>query len=205
MLERTRLTSVVRIADLEGRLHANDTPLGLISRCLHEKHIAWIAATEEQLFRLEATRRMLMRVEAVHVISWMWSADAPRIIHAADDARKVQATKVTALGIMLPIMRRRARRRGMVWAILCSWAVHALVAGTEVWSYLLLPPSPLSLFTRVTVRGPPPRHGVQFVSSLLAGHYFCRLYNNMRALFFRESSSSFAVQARAGMYVLVIV
>lgn len=121
-------TSAVRITDLDtaGKKElSNETPLALTDRYLREKEVDGKAATEEQLHTLEAIRRMLLRVEAVRAVSWLWLADAPRPSHAAHDTQKMQAatTNGTALRTMLPMMRRRATRPGMVWRTLFRWVM----------------------------------------------------------------------------------
>ncbi len=55
----------------------NQTPLATASRMLREKKINGKDATEDQLHRLEGVRRLLLRVEAVHAVSFLWPVDAP--------------------------------------------------------------------------------------------------------------------------------
>lgn len=62
----------------------HETPLEFTTRKLEEKKVAGEAATEEQLRRLEAVRRLLLRVEAVHAVSWLWSRDAPGFTYARE-------------------------------------------------------------------------------------------------------------------------
>lgn len=49
-----------------------DTPWGRTKRSLAEKKVGTEAATKEQLQSLEAIRRLLLQVEAVHAESWLW-------------------------------------------------------------------------------------------------------------------------------------
>lgn len=103
----------------------NDTPLAYALDCLREGQIGGEDVTEEQLQSLQGIRRLLMRVEAVHAVSWLWRNDAPGMRGAPETARKAQpaATAGTQLGMMLPLMRRRARRRGMSPAAMFRWGV----------------------------------------------------------------------------------
>lgn len=89
-----------------------------------------LPATEEQLNRLEVISRMLSRVEEVHAISWLWPSEGAGIGRAADVASKMlpATTTGTPLRMMLPRMRRRARRRrGMPLAAMPRWVVDVLV------------------------------------------------------------------------------
>ena len=94
----------------------NDTPLAYTLYCLHEKKIGGEVATEEQLQSLESVRRLLMRVDAVHAVSWLWRNDDPAGIHRTPDSTH-KAQTATSFGSpltkVLPLMRRRAARRGM--------------------------------------------------------------------------------------------
>lgn len=111
-------TSAVRLTGTSGvgpTVIFNDTPLALTTRVLREKKfIGGKDATEKKLHGLEAIRRLLLCVEAVHAVSWLWPTDVPCIVPAAaEDSRKTKATSTT-LRAMLPILRRRTRRRSGV-------------------------------------------------------------------------------------------
>ncbi|CAN0069729.1 unnamed protein product, partial [Hapterophycus canaliculatus] len=67
--------SVLRVTDPMGRFLFSGTPLSWATRCLHGKEVDGEPATEEQLQRLKGVRRLLMRAEAVHAISWLWRSD----------------------------------------------------------------------------------------------------------------------------------
>ncbi|CAM9984385.1 unnamed protein product [Ectocarpus fasciculatus] len=103
-------TSPVR-AKWKGGLEFNAiTPLVATTLLLHRK----IApdgkpATEEQLHRLDAIHRLLLRVEAVHAVSWSWPSDAPFTSHAAEGGPEPRSP---ALREMLPILKRRTKIRG---------------------------------------------------------------------------------------------
>lgn len=72
-------------------------------------------ATEEQLHKMEAIRRLLLRVEAVRAVSWLWFTDAPPVGRVEEVAREGSLTSAP-LGRMMPALRRRSARRGMLLA-----------------------------------------------------------------------------------------
>lgn len=65
--------------DLEtvGAGNCLETPLTLATLSLRRKRCQGEPATQEQLRRFEAIRRLLLRVEAVRATSWVWQGDAP--------------------------------------------------------------------------------------------------------------------------------
>ncbi len=93
------------------------TPLALVSLMLREKKILGKDATEEQLLKLKGTRRLLLRVEAIHAVSFLWPVDVPSIVAAEEGAIQPVASP-TPLRTMLPILRRRARKPRMLLAAL---------------------------------------------------------------------------------------
>ena len=115
-------TSDVRVRTGEGDFYFCGTPLAYATLCLRDKKIWGEDATEEQLHRLEAARRLMLRVEAVRAVSWLWRTDAPVPQRAGDSATKANRTP-TPLSLMLPVWRRRARRRGRVWAPLIRFVL----------------------------------------------------------------------------------
>lgn len=84
-------------------------------------------ATKDQLHRLEATRRLLLRVEAVRAVSWLWHSH----VTIARASGKTEITTSTMTfpanrmqpALMLPILRRR--RRGALLAPLLRWVEMA--------------------------------------------------------------------------------
>ena len=107
-------TSAIRITDApEGNVVSDETPLDLTIRSLHEKRGEGGEATEEQLHGLEGIRRLLLRVGAVHAVSWLWPNDIPIIDHAPKSSSGGKTTS-TSLRMMLPALRRRTRRRHYV-------------------------------------------------------------------------------------------
>lgn len=104
-----------------GPVTLNETPVRLTNIYLKTKKARGNEdAAEQQLKSLEAVRRLLLQVEAVHAVSWLWhSSDAPSIPDpAADGARRV-TTRSTPLTLMMPTLRRRAARRSVLLAALC--------------------------------------------------------------------------------------
>lgn len=118
-------TSPIRITDKAGVLQSFGTPLAYTNQRLRGKKVGGKAATEEQLHTLQAVRRVLMRVEAVHAVSWLWHKHAPSIARAAAITRRATKTtpaSSTQMTVMLRILRRRRRRvqRGVRCWHLCS-------------------------------------------------------------------------------------
>jgi len=110
-------SSAVLVTNTEGEVEFNGTPLTCATSALREKKIAGKDATEEQLYRLEGIRRLLLQVEAVHAVSFLWPVDIPSMIGTAvaeGTSRKVVTS--TPLRMMMPILRRRAQRPRMLLA-----------------------------------------------------------------------------------------
>lgn len=102
--------------NMEGFEVHNGTPLALTTHFLREKIIGGKLATEEQLRRLEAVRNMLLQEKAIHVVSWLWPNHVRRSKRAADGATSADktATAATSLRMTVPILRRRAKGRGVL-------------------------------------------------------------------------------------------
>ncbi|CAM9646209.1 unnamed protein product [Ectocarpus sp. 13 AM-2016] len=99
--------SVFRGRNWDGELIFNDTPLAFTTSYIRRKVVAYDEpATEEHLHRLEAIRRLLLRVEAIHAVPWLWPSDSPFIGH---DAEKRPSPP---LRLTLPILKRQTERRG---------------------------------------------------------------------------------------------
>lgn len=120
------ITTAVRPTDEGGVVTFDDTPLALADLYLSEEKIEGKDATESQVYSLEAIRRLLMRVEAVHALSWLWANGVPSVTHAAAE-HAGRATKETSISLIsiLQILRRRAGRRRVLLAALfrCGWHV----------------------------------------------------------------------------------
>ena len=104
-------TSTAHVETSEGQVVVV-APLAFISRItpsLREKHQQG-CATEEALHSLEATRRMLLRVDALRAVSWLWAHDVRPTIHAAANDASLSESILTPLTSMLPVLRRRAGR-----------------------------------------------------------------------------------------------
>lgn len=120
-------TSPVRATIAPGGKSYNYTPLAFANGCLREKKVGGKDATEDQLRKLESVRRLLLTVDAVHAISWLWHSEAAAVHRKFSDkyASKTSVRPTTPqppkLALTLPILRRRARRRGMILAPLFRW------------------------------------------------------------------------------------
>ena len=120
--------SAFRLTDGISMEIFNDTPLALVDMYIFGKTEKASETTESELNSLEASRRLLMRVEAVHALSWLWPSDDPSITHAGaarGTTSKGKAKKVsTPLLSMLPIVRRRVRRPKVLLAALFRWVMR---------------------------------------------------------------------------------
>ncbi|CAM9577081.1 unnamed protein product, partial [Ectocarpus fasciculatus] len=112
-------TSPVRSMSSKGELEFNGTPLAATTSCLRNKRIAdGKPATKERLHRFEAIRRLLLRVEAVHAVSWLWPSDAPFIGRATETDQKPPLPPLRA---ELPILKRRTKGSGGFASMLLRW------------------------------------------------------------------------------------
>ena len=105
-----------------------DTPLTLATRYHREKKLNGYPATEAQLRALEATRRLLQRVEAIRATSWTWPSEVHPVASssAAGGTTKPKTMKTSAaLTAMLPILRRRTRKRVMIVAAVTRWVMNS--------------------------------------------------------------------------------
>ena len=120
-------SSPVRPVDLAGEAWFDGTPLAL-TNCMLRKEIVFgetddTDPTEERLLRLQAIRRLLMTVDAVHAISWLWPSETPPTTHVTEGTATRLETGSTPLRTILPIMRRRAGRPRVLLAALFRWVV----------------------------------------------------------------------------------
>ena len=97
------------------------TPLGVANILKEREEDRGEAKSEKKLNTLEAICRLLTRVEAVRATSWLWARGFP-MTGWAESTEKAP----TALASMLPVMRRRAARRGVVLPTLFRWAMLLL-------------------------------------------------------------------------------
>ena len=114
-------TSAVRVVMGEGPTSSfNGTPLSLTTRL--QRVGGGKDATEEQLHRLEAIRCLLLRVDAVLAVSWLWRNAVPHIAGAAVGVTgRNKKISPTLLRTMLTILRRR--RRGALLSAQFRWVV----------------------------------------------------------------------------------
>lgn len=115
------------------------TPLGRTNDNLRSKCVAAKPATEEQLHRLEAIRRLLMRVEAVHAQSWLWHTDVVSNARAVGNASKTPRTTPASshqLTLMLPILRRRRRGALLAPVLRCGFQERFKESGLNIFTVL---------------------------------------------------------------------
>ena len=120
-------TAAVRIRKA-GMVIFNDTLLGFLAMMMgrDERGADVGKTTEDRRCRLQGIRRLLLRVDAVHATSWLWYSNAPSAVCATEGARTISTTSAP-LARMLPLWRRRARRRGVLWATLFRWVVMMIM------------------------------------------------------------------------------
>lgn len=127
-------TSAVQVKNLDRQVVFDGTPLDHTNLILRERKAGGREADEEKLHRLEAIRRLLTTVEAIHAVSWLWPADLLSIADSgADNAKpnKKTSTAETPLTLALPIRGRGARGRGVALASLfrfvdLCWVLDAI-------------------------------------------------------------------------------
>ena len=110
-------SSVARFTNIEGEVVFDGTPLTCTTMMLRERIVPGEDATEEQLHKVEGIHRLLLRVEAVHAVSLLWPVDIPSMVGTAEGTSRKVANS-TPLRMMLPILRRRARRPRVLLAAL---------------------------------------------------------------------------------------
>ena len=105
----------------------HETPLDFTNRMICEEIVQQKDATEKQLHWLEGIRRLLLRVEAVHAVSFLWQNDGPVTSHAIEGTSEAKAAS-TSLEMTLPTLRRRARRRGILLGALFRCVLRSVCA-----------------------------------------------------------------------------
>lgn len=109
-------TTALHLTDDDGRVVFNDTPLAFVDYCSSDTD-----DTESQRHSLEATRRLLSRVEAVHAVSWLWARDTPSSTRAATEGTS-SATPTTP-STLLPVLKRTTGRPRVLLSALSRWVV----------------------------------------------------------------------------------
>lgn len=119
-------TSPILLEDGEnGGVLFQGTPLAFTTQCLLEMNFAERKFTDKDLHRLEAIRRLLLRVEAVRAVSWLWPSDVRATPHTAEGTTAQTKTAFVPLRTMLPILRRRYRRRDVLLVAVFRWVVQS--------------------------------------------------------------------------------
>ncbi|CAN0238508.1 unnamed protein product, partial [Scytosiphon promiscuus] len=81
--------SALPLVGLNGMFVPIKTPLNLVDIYIAEKRVGrGRAATKEELSTMQAMRRLLLLVDAVHAISWLWHSDIPPTPKATPMARQ---------------------------------------------------------------------------------------------------------------------
>lgn len=97
-----------------------ETPLAFTVAFINELTAEGKDANEDKLRKLEAIRHLLLQVDAVHAITWLWlRRDVPA--GGANGTKRTRRTTVapaagSPLRLTLPILRRRAGRRRVLLA-----------------------------------------------------------------------------------------
>lgn len=123
-------TSVVRLPDAPGgKPQYTPTPMCSINRNVVQNALQKLVAngkpaTEEQVHSLEGVRRLLLRVEAVHAVSWLWPSVTTPVIGCLGEVTSGGGmTTSTPLRMMLPLLKRRTEVRGLLSAAMSRWAM----------------------------------------------------------------------------------
>ncbi|CAM9195842.1 unnamed protein product [Scytosiphon promiscuus] len=114
-----------RVTNDEGELLFDNTPVFFTTNVLRGKLVEGKPATRQQLNMLLAAHRLLLRVEAVRAESWLWRKDSRcRAGSAEEDKTSTKSASTTRAqpGVVVPILDRRAGRRGAVSAALLRFA-----------------------------------------------------------------------------------
>ena len=105
----------VRFTSTSGWVLFNGTALAFTHDCLRSKTVGGVKdADQEQINRLTAVRRLLLRVEAARAASWLWTgglipAGGPASEESSSETAGRPAASSTQLRTMLPMLRRRSR------------------------------------------------------------------------------------------------
>lgn len=121
-------TSPVLIRNNWGAVVGCGSPMRLAVDGLRDKMLGGKQATEDGLNRLEAARRLLLRVDAARATSWLWAKNVAATDRASVATPEAEATPPIGSPLMtvLPILRRRAARRGrLVLAPLLRWVAES--------------------------------------------------------------------------------
>ena len=111
--------SPIRLTDDEGRIFFNDTPLiATVGGLIRKTVLQGKEATEDQIHSLTATSRLLLRLEAVHAASWLWTRRRPS---SARNAPAAGGTERAPVPSVLSILRQRTRRPRVLLAAIFRW------------------------------------------------------------------------------------
>lgn len=95
-----------------------ETPLALATLGLERKRHRGQPATEDELNRLRAIQRLLMRVEAVRAVSWLWVSDMSCVPPPSEETGGGETAVVASAALSVPVVwRRRQIRHAIVPAL----------------------------------------------------------------------------------------
>lgn len=117
--------------ELKARSFSNITPLALTTSCLCRKSIRGKDATKEELHTLETIRRLLLRVEVVHTVSWLWPRRISAVADPAEGSTRAKAAPMTSaapMRMVWPILRRTERGLRSLPPCLGRWVGGWVVA-----------------------------------------------------------------------------
>ncbi|CAM9292407.1 unnamed protein product, partial [Ectocarpus sp. 4 AP-2014] len=117
-------TSTVTMADVQGFGLMAYTPMEIAMRRIHRKKVEGNEdISDEQVRSVEAIRCLLLEVEAVRAISWLWPGNNPSVAHAA--AEGTGRTSRARRPLMLPLLMRRTKPRRVLLAPLLRFSSKA--------------------------------------------------------------------------------
>lgn len=119
-------TSAVRVMDAHGGIGFELTPLEFTSRVLlglSSKEIP----PDERLQKVKAIHRLLLRVDAVHAVSWSWPSRVTQTRRSTDHKSGTETASMP-LRVTFPIVRTRAGSGHCVllpavlrWVVVMQW------------------------------------------------------------------------------------
>ncbi|CAM9190056.1 unnamed protein product, partial [Ectocarpus sp. 6 AP-2014] len=111
------LASVVQPFLRYDNMRFEDTALKLVLRSLNAKQYRFEPATDDQMLRLQAFRRLLLQIDAVRAISWRWPTPVPSIPQGVNGGTVATSKPVK----LMPIKWRRTGSRHVLAAQLFRW------------------------------------------------------------------------------------
>ncbi|CAM9324312.1 unnamed protein product [Scytosiphon promiscuus] len=114
--------SPCKITSDDGEVCFNGTPLALSNIYVCEKTASKEEGATEKRHRMEAIRRLLLRVDAAHAVSWLWCSNLGSIGERAAEHTEGTKSAWVPLKSRVPVLRRSARRRRALLAALFRYS-----------------------------------------------------------------------------------